>query len=190
MPVVVFAFPGEADLRSAMGNSNLYAAFWRQWPINQASFPNADSWIWTVGAGYRNMVCASSAETGVLIHEFAHWFTYEWCSLRGIDASQLPNYIIEGIAEATCALVEDPNDAVYGRLQAHSWGLNKCLEGSIQGVMQYPVGESLVSHLVETLGTDGFLGTLSDWSTRAWFMVDCYQPEWRMSLGLSASCPE
>jgi len=189
-PVVVFAFPGEGDMRLAMGNTNLYGAFWRQWPMNQAAFPHADSWIWTVGSGYRNMVCASSAEDSILIHEFAHWFTYEWCSQRGIAVSSLPNYIIEGIAEATCAAEEDANDAVYTRLQAVSWAQNKCLAGSIQGVMQYPVGQSLVSHLVETLGPGGFLGTLRDWSMCTTAMIDMYEGGWRESLGLPARCPE
>ncbi len=190
LPVVVLAFSSEAAMRAAMGSTALHGAFWFSGPMNRLSFPQAQPWVWDVGGGYRNMVCASSASNATLIHEWAHWFTYQWGYSEAIAPHDLPDYIIEGIAEATCAFVEDPNDAVYGRLQAYSWGLNKCLEGSIQGVMQYPVGESLVSHLVETLGTDGFLGTLSDWSTQAWFMVDCYQPEWRISLGLPASCPE
>lgn len=155
--------------------------------MNQAAFPRADRWIWTVGCGHRNMVCASSAEDKLLIHELAHWFTYEWCSRRGIDASSLPNYIIEGIAEATCASEEDANDAIYSRLQAVSWAEKKCLAGSIQGVMQYPVGRSFVSYLVETLGPGGFLGTLRDWSLRPTAMIDRYEGEWRASLGLSAN---
>lgn len=189
-PVVVFAFPGEDDMRLAMGNTNLYGAFWSQWPMSQAAFPHADSWIWTVGSSYRNMVCASSAEDSILIHEFAHWFTYEWCSRREIAVSLLPNYIIEGIAEATCAAEEDANEVVYTRLQAVSWAQNKCLDGSIQGIMHYPVGQSLVSYLVETLGPGGFLGTLSDWSLRAGIMIDMYEGGWRESLGLPASCPK
>jgi hypothetical protein len=189
IPVVVIAFPGERELISAMGDTELYAAFYSTWPLSPSQQPDAESWIWSVGAGCRNMVCASSAEDGVLIHEFAHWFTFQWCYSRGVAAPHLPNYILEGMAEATCAVVEDANRAIIDRLRAHSWAQNNCLTGSIQGIMKYSVGENLVGYLIETLGCEGFLATLSDWSMRAWFMIDSYQGNWRESLDLPALCP-
>lgn len=188
-PVVVFAFSNEIAMRSALGRTDLFGASWCPFPMSRV-YPDSELWIREIGAGYRNLICPSLTPIEVLIHEDAHWFTTEWCSLRGIDASQLPNYIMEGIAEATCATDKDPNDAVYDRLRAFSWAQNNCLYGSIEGVMRYSVGESLVSYLVETLGTHGFLGTLQTWTRRPIFMAGLYQTDWRISLGLPASCPE
>ena len=78
---------------------------------------------------------------------------------------------------------------IIDRLRAHSWAQNNCLKGSIQGIMKYSVGENLVGYLIETLGCEGFLATLSDWSLRAWFMIDSYQGNWRESLELPTLCP-
>ena len=188
-PVVVFAFPGELTMRAVMGNTDLYGAFWCPRPLDRDLFPDAKSWIWDVGTGYCNIVCASSADDEILIHECAHWFTYQWCYPRRIVPHHLPDYIMEGIAELTCAVVEDPNDKVYDRLSAYSWAKHSCLSGSIQGVMRYAVGESLVSYLVDTLGLDDFLGTLRNWTTRTWLMIDLYEAEWRVSLDLPSDCP-
>lgn len=188
LPVVVFAFPGELTMRAVMGSTDLYGAFWCPWPLDRDLFPDAESWVWDVGTGYRNMVCASSADDETLIHECAHWFTYQWCYPRGIVPYHLPGYIMEGIAEVTCDVVEDPNDKVYDRLSAYSWAKHNCLSGSIQGVMRYAVGDSLVSYLVDTLGMDSFLGSLENWIMRAWLMVDLYEADWRISLNLPADC--
>ena len=136
------------------------------------------------------MICPLLTPIETLIHEDAHWFTTEWCSLRGMDAFQLPNYILEGIAEATCATTKDPNDAVYDRLRATAWAENSCLVDSIEGVMRYSVGESLVSYWVSTLGTEGFLGTLQSWTRGPNLAAGLYQADWRVSLGLPAHCPE
>ena len=190
LPVVVFAFGSVDAIRLAMGDTELYAAFWSPWPLDPGGSPEVKEWILAVGAGYRNMICTSSATDEVLIHEFAHWFTFQWCYSQGITAPQLPNYIVEGIAEVTCASAKDANSTVYDRLQAYSWAQNKCLTGSIQGVMKYPVGASIVGYLVDTLGTDDFLRTLREWSIRAWLMIDQYQAGWRESLGLPSNCPQ
>ncbi len=176
-------------MRSALGRTDLCGAIWCVSSMSRA-FPDSEQWIREIGTGYRNLICPSLTPIETLIHEDAHWFTTEWCSLRGIDAFQLPNYIMEGIAEATCATTKDPNDAVYDRLRAIAWAQNNCLYGSIEGVMRYSVGESLVCYLIETLGTEGFLGTLQTWTRRPLFMADLYQADWRTSLGLPASCPE
>ena len=188
-PVIVFAFSNEIAMRSALGRTDLFGAIWCPFPMSRA-FPNSEQWIQDIGTGDRNLICPSLTPIETLIHEDAHWFTSEWCSLRGIDALQLPNYIMEGIAETTCAITKDPNAAVYDRLRAFSWAQNNCLYGSIEGVMRYSVGESLVGYLVETLGTDGFLGTLQTWTRRPLFMAGLYQADWRTSLGLPASCLE
>lgn len=136
------------------------------------------------------MICPWLTPIETLIHEDAHWFTTEWGSHLGVAANDLPNYILEGIAETTTVYAKDANDAVYDRLMAISWAKNNCLSGSIDGAMRYPVGKSLVSYLVETLGTDGFLATLMNWAWRPVYMAGLYQADWRTSLGLPASCPE
>jgi len=189
LPVVVLAFSSEAAMRAAMGSTALHGAFWFSGPMNRLSFPQAQPWVWDVGGGYRNMVCASSASNATLIHEWAHWFTYQWGYSEAIAPHDLPNYIVEGIAEVTCAAEDDPHDAVYDRLQARAWAENNCLYASIDGVMQYAVGESFVNYLVEALGTDGFLGTLRTWTRRPLFMAGLYQADWRTSLDLPPDCP-
>ncbi len=188
-PVVVFAFEDEDTMRLTMGSTKLYGAMWCHSPLTKDGFPNAQDWIWLPGAGFRNMLCAASADEGILIHEFTHWFMYQWCYARGIIAAQLPNYIVEGMAELACSSASDRNESVYDRLQAVSWAQTKCLSASIRGVMMYSVGKSLVGHLADELGVSGFLETLFDWSTRAWAMIDLVQSGWRTSLGLPADCP-
>jgi hypothetical protein len=188
-PVVVFAFQNEISMREVLGLTGLFGAAWCRFPMSQG-FPDAEPWIWEIGAGSRNMICPWLTPIETLIHEDAHWFTTEWGSPLGVAANDLPNYIIEGIAETTYAPTKDANDVVYDRLMAISWAKSNCLSGSIDGAMRYPVGESLVSYLVETLGTDGFLATLMNWAWRPVHMAGLYQADWRTSLGLPASCPE
>lgn len=188
-PVVVFAFQNEIAMRAALGRTGLFGAMWCPFPMNQG-FPDAEAWIWEIGAGSRNMICPWLTPIETLIHEDAHWFTTEWCLLRGIAAYSLPNYIVEGIAETTCATTEDANDAVYDRLMAISWAESNCLSGSIDGVMRYSVGESLVSYLIQTLGIGDFLDRLRNWSRSPVYTAGLYQADWRTSLGLPASCPE
>lgn len=188
-PVVVFAFQNEIAMRSTLGRTSLFGAMWCAFPMSQG-FPDAEPWIWEIGTGSRNMICPWLTPIETLIHEDAHWFTTEWCSLRGIAAYSLPNYIIEGIAETTYVHAKDPNDAVVDRLSAISWAENNCLSGSIDGVMRYSVGESLVSYLVQSLGIGDFLDRLMNWSRSPLTTAGLYQADWRTSLGLPASCPE
>ncbi|MFC2079552.1 hypothetical protein ACFLSZ_06200 [Candidatus Bipolaricaulota bacterium] len=187
LPVVVFAFPNEDGMRSALGETGLFGATFSAFPMGDV-FPNAEPWFWEVGTGYRNVICPSTAEEETLIHELAHWFTYQWCYPRGIVPYHLPSYIIEGIAQLTSAVVRDDTSMIFDRLGAVSWATKNCLTGSIQGVMRYAVGESLVEYLVDALGHEGFLNSLREWSMRAWFLIDTHEDDWRTSLGLPPEC--
>lgn len=188
-PVVVFAFPDEAAMRSALGETRLFGAMWCPLPIGQA-FPHTDPWIAEAGNDRRNLLCPSWASDSALIHECAHWFTYEWCSARRIDPYRIPDYIVEGIAEATSSVVEDHNTAVYDHLRALAWAKDNCLPVADMGsVMMYAVGESLVNYLVDTVGIDSFLSTLSRWAMEPWNMIDLVETGWRISLVLAGDCP-
>jgi hypothetical protein len=186
-PVVVIAFPGAWRMADALGDTAKYAA---RFHFSSAvrSYPNAEEWMSEVGRTLRTMICVSDAGDDLLIHEFAHWFLVEWCDLNGIEPWALPGFLLEGMAEATCASAKDPTDAAWERLAVRDWVQRHCLSAGVGAAAVYTVGESLVTYLTDELGETGFLETLAMWASEPQALIERNEPGWRESLGLPGEC--
>ena len=185
-PVVVFAFASEDSMRTALGYDALYGGYWMMYRVWEV-FAKCDTWLRHPGGGLRNLIVTSAAEFGLLVHECAHWFTYEWMHANNTNRQGVPNYIMEGIAELASGASKEGN-APFKRLGVIDWAKMNCLKPVFQGVMRYAVGESLVHYMVDLLGLQGFLDTMRTWSNLTYNAINAYQPGWRASLGLPEQC--
>ncbi len=186
-PFVVIPFVGNWRMYDALGATATFAAQFFYRPLVRA-YPEAEPWIHEVGRGYRTMICASYAGDDVLIHEFVHWFQWEWCEANGVPALMLPGFIREGMAEATSADAGGSPYTAWDRQAVLDWAEDHCLSEGVGTASRYTVGESLVAYLVSELGRDGFLGTLSGWMTDPTVLIEEHEPGWRESLGLPKAC--
>lgn len=187
-PVVVVMFPDRKRMLLALGGERNFGAIWLTQPLSRLPIEGVEPWIESVASSYRTMITPMTADDGIWIHEFAHWFTYQWCYPQGVWPYLLPNYIKEGMAEAARFSVAEPEAAKEWHARAAEWAASNCLTGSCTQRMMYPVGLSLVSYLVRTLGAEGLLASLSGWMSRASAMIDRYESGWRVSLGLPSIC--
>ena len=186
-PLVVIAFVGHWRMVDALGETATFGARFHASPA-RGSYPNAEEWVREVGRSHRTMICASYAGDDTLIHEFAHWFLYEWCVSYGLPAAFLPLFIHEGVAETASAPAADPTYDAWERRAVIDWAEEHCLSDGVGAASAYTVGESFVAYLVRDLGTDGFLETLHGWMSRPNELIEEHEPGWRESLGLPAEC--
>lgn len=186
-PLVVIAFVGRWRMVDALGETATFGARFHASPACR-SYPDAEEWVHEVGRSHRTMICASYAGDDTLIHEFAHWFLYEWCLGSGIPAVALPLFVHEGVAETSSAHAVDPTYDAWERRAVIDWAEEHCLSDGVGAASVYTVGESLVTYLVGELGTGGFLDTLQDWIVRPLELIEKHEPGWRESLGLPGEC--
>ncbi len=186
-PFVVIPFVGEWRMHDALGTTATFGAQFFDQPLVR-TYPDAEDWIHEVGRGYRTMICASYAGDDVLIHEFAHWFQWEWCSGHDVLAMLLPGFIREGMAEMTAAEAENLPHAPWERRGVIDWAEGHCLADGVGAASRYTVGESFMTYLVEQLGTEGFLATLKGWTSDPVPLIERHEPGWRVWLGLPESC--
>lgn len=186
-PVVVIAFSGGWRMRDALGAT---ATFGARFHFGSAagSYPDAEDWVREVGRGYRTMICVSYAGDEVLIHELAHWFLVEWCEASDVNPWRLPDFIHEGMAEATCASAKVSTDTAWEHHAVVDWAERHCLSDGVGAASVYTVGESLVKYLIDELGEAEFLETLAVWASRPDVLIAQYEPSWRESLGLPKEC--
>jgi hypothetical protein len=186
-PLVVIPFVGGWRMLDALGATATFGAQFCYRPLVR-SYPDAEDWVHEVGRGYRTIVCASYAGDDVLIHECTHWFQWEWCAANDVVPQMIPKVILEGMAEAASAHAENPVFAPWELRAVLDWAEEHCLSDGVGAASAYTVGESLVTYLVDELGPEGFLATLSDWALRPAEPIALYEPGWRASLGLPREC--
>jgi hypothetical protein len=186
-PVVVIAFSGGWRMRDALGATATFGARFH-FGSAASSYPDAEDWVREAGRGYRTMICVSYAGDELLIHELAHWFLVEWCEASGVNPWQLPGFIHEGTAEATCASAKGSTDTAWEHRAVIDWAKRNCLSDGVGAASVYTVGKSLVTHLIDELGEAGFLETLAVWASRPDVLIARYEADWRESLGLAREC--
>ena len=188
-PVLVIPFVGHWRMHDALGATATFGAQFFYRPLVR-TYPLAEPWVHDVGLGYRTVICASHAGDDVLIHEFTHWFQWTWCEARDLEPLALPPLIREGMAESAAAEAESSPYDAWDRQAVIDWAKHNCLVGVVGAAARYTVGESLVSYLLDELGTARFLATLRDWIACPDRMAAEHEPGWRESLGLPLACPE